>query len=252
MSIHHAFRNLVDLTVSPGAARRCSAARRPASACSSTTRARPRLGLQLWPGGAPAPGGDSFDIAPSRAPCISSPSRPVSAAGCSSPPAPGNPPPLGLIRAWSLFQPDQRCLVYPRRPSMPHPAPRRRRPPRQHRPRTRPRRLRRAAPSPDERLAPPRRLEERRPRRPGAPRSSMAAAASGLAGLATCRPARASKPASRSSPAGSSMPTPPASNTACACRASSSPPATAAPTATPASPPSPFFGLPTAHAQPAS
>lgn len=114
VSIHHAFRNLVNLTVSPG--------RSEAVFCGEAARfgvqfhnpgLRPRLGLQLWPRGA-RPDGDSFDIAPQSG-AVQCVAVPTHQRGWLQLPRLHleTRHPLGLIRAWSLFQPDQRCLVYP-------------------------------------------------------------------------------------------------------------------------------------------
>lgn len=114
VSIHHAFRNLVDLTVSPG--------RSEAVFCGEAARfgvqlhnpgLRPRLGLQLRPRGGSSDAA-AFDIAPeaSSMPVVAIPTHrrgwlPLPRLHLET------RHPLGLIRAWSLFQPDQRCLVYP-------------------------------------------------------------------------------------------------------------------------------------------
>ncbi|WP_374242790.1 DUF58 domain-containing protein [Zoogloea sp.] len=114
VSIHHAFRNLVDLGVSAG--------RSEAVFCGEAARfgvqfhnpgLRPRLGLQLWPRGA-RPDGDSFDIAPQSG-AVQCVAVPTHQRGWLQLPRLHleTRHPLGLIRAWSLFQPDQRCLVYP-------------------------------------------------------------------------------------------------------------------------------------------
>jgi len=115
ISIHHAFRNLVGLSISPG--------RSEAVFCGTPARfgiqlhndgQRPRLGLQLWPSATPERLNAPFDI-----PSDGGTTQKV----CVATLARGWQPlprltletrhPLGLIRAWSLFQPDQRCLVYP-------------------------------------------------------------------------------------------------------------------------------------------
>ncbi|MCK6393715.1 DUF58 domain-containing protein [Zoogloea sp.] len=117
VSIHHAFRNLVGLSVTPGKAE--------AVFCGSPARfgiilnnpaLRPRQGLHL---------------ASSRASEALHSAAPFDIEACSSTvqdihlathhrgwlPLPRltleTRYPLGLIRAWSLFQPDVRCLVYP-------------------------------------------------------------------------------------------------------------------------------------------
>lgn len=114
VSIHHAFRNLVDLTVSPGRSEAvfCGEAARFGVQLHNPGR-RPRLGLQLWPSGR-TPGDDSFDIAP-QAGAVHFVAIPTHHRGWLQLPRLHleTRHPLGLIRAWSLFQPDQRCLVYP-------------------------------------------------------------------------------------------------------------------------------------------
>lgn len=116
VSIHHAFRNLVDLSVTPGRAEPvfCGSPARFGILLHNATL-RPRLGLNLQPTDAVHTArGATFDIQPEtispqeviidthtrgwlQLPRLTLETR----------------HPLGLIRAWSLFQPDLRCLVYP-------------------------------------------------------------------------------------------------------------------------------------------
>lgn len=116
MSIHHAFRNLVDLSITPG--------RVEPAFCGTpvhfgvvldNTGTRPRTGLQLRPTRLkPATETEPFDLpAASRIQqyvAITSPQR-----GWLQLPrlTLETQHPLGLIRAWSLIQPDLRGLVYP-------------------------------------------------------------------------------------------------------------------------------------------
>lgn len=115
ISIHHAFRNLVDLTVAPG--------RSEAVFCGEPARfgivlgnpaLRARVGLEMWPSATPAARTAPFDI-----PAAGGTTQAIAVATTTRGwlPLPRltleTRHPLGLIRAWSLFQPDQRCLVYP-------------------------------------------------------------------------------------------------------------------------------------------
>ena len=116
VSIHHAFRNLVDLSVAPGRAEPvfCGSPARFSILLHNTTL-RPRLGLNLWPTGAAHTASSApFDLPPEaigvQEIAIDTHTRGwlqlprLTLETCH---------PLGLIRAWSLFQPDLRCLVYP-------------------------------------------------------------------------------------------------------------------------------------------
>ena len=129
ISIHHAFRNLVDLSISPGRSDAvfCGGAVPLAWYC-TTRPAPPRLGLKIWPTGVPNGGAPSISPEASAAPPW--PSPPTFAAGCGSPPHPRNPSPAG---AGPGLEP------VPARPAMPRslpapeadaPCPRRRSPPR--------------------------------------------------------------------------------------------------------------------------
>jgi uncharacterized protein (DUF58 family) len=117
ISIHHAFRNLVGLSIAPGKAEAvfCGAPARFGIVISNPAL-RPRQGLRLAPSG----GAEAIQRA-----------EPFDLAACSSAVTDihlathhrgwlalprltlETRHPLGLIRAWSLFQPDVRCLVYP-------------------------------------------------------------------------------------------------------------------------------------------
>lgn len=117
ISIHHAFRNLVGLKVEP--------ARAEAVFCGTPARftlllgnpaLRERHGLRLGPAGERNALRDlvPFDLPP----CASTPasvSLDTTRRGWLRLPRLRleTRHPLGLIRAWSLFQPDARCIVYP-------------------------------------------------------------------------------------------------------------------------------------------
>lgn len=116
MSIHHAFRNLVDLSIAAG--------RVEPVFCGTLARfgivldnpgLRPRVGLQLWPTRTKRDASDAlFDIAPES--CTQQEvALATTTRGWLQLPrlTLETRHPLGLIRAWSLFQPDMRCLVYP-------------------------------------------------------------------------------------------------------------------------------------------
>ncbi|HPI59582.1 DUF58 domain-containing protein [Zoogloea sp.] len=117
ISIHHAFRNLVGLSITPGKADAVFCGN-PAQfgVVLSNPALRERQGLILFPTGTPDTLGDRqrFDIA-----ACGSTSQviriPTEHRGWISLPrlTLETRHPLGLIRAWSLFQPDARCLVYP-------------------------------------------------------------------------------------------------------------------------------------------
>ena len=115
ISIHHAFRNLVDLAITPG--------RSDAVFCGSPARFgillhnaahRSRLGLVLFPTQAPTLRTHPFDLSPERT-ATQEIAIPTATRGWLTLPrlTLETRHPLGLIRAWSLFQPDARCLVYP-------------------------------------------------------------------------------------------------------------------------------------------
>ncbi|HQA09753.1 DUF58 domain-containing protein [Zoogloea sp.] len=115
ISIHHAFRNLVDLAITPG--------RSDAVFCGSPARFgillhnaahRSRLGLVLFPTQAPTLRTHPFDLSPEST-ATQEIAIPTATRGWLTLPrlTLETRHPLGLIRAWSLFQPDQRCLVYP-------------------------------------------------------------------------------------------------------------------------------------------
>jgi hypothetical protein len=116
ISIHHAFRNLVGLSITRARPTLCSAATRRSSAWSSPTPRSGNVRACLFPTGTPDTLGDRqrFDIA-----ACGSTSQviriPTEHRGWISLPrlTLETRHPLGLIRAWSLFQPDARCLVYP-------------------------------------------------------------------------------------------------------------------------------------------
>lgn len=116
MSIHHAFRNLVDLSITPG---RVEPAFCGAPVCFGVVLnnpgARPRTRLQLRPTRIkPAAATEPFDL-----PAASQTQQHVAISSAHR----GwlqlprltleTYHPLGLIRAWSLIQPDLRGLVYP-------------------------------------------------------------------------------------------------------------------------------------------
>lgn len=116
VSIHHAFRNLVDLSIAPGRVEPvfCGSPARFGILLDNATL-RPRPGLNLWPTGTPPAARQApFDLPPetvsAREVAIDTPAR-----GWLTLPrlTLETRHPLGLIRAWSLFQPDLRCLVYP-------------------------------------------------------------------------------------------------------------------------------------------
>ncbi|MCK6373696.1 MAG: DUF58 domain-containing protein [Zoogloea sp.] len=125
ISIHHAFRNLVDLVISPG--------RSDAVFCGTPARfgvvlhnptLRPRVSLKIWPTG--VPNGDApFDV-PAEASAAPEVAVATHVRGWLQLPrlTLETRHPLGLIRAWSLFQPEQQCLVYPApeadAPPLPH------------------------------------------------------------------------------------------------------------------------------------
>lgn len=116
VSIHHAFRNLVDLSVAPGRTEPvfCGSPARFGILVHNTTR-RPRLGLNLRPTtAAPAVCAPPFDV-PSETVSTQEIAIDTQARGWLQLPrlTLETRHPLGLIRAWSLFQPDQCCLVYP-------------------------------------------------------------------------------------------------------------------------------------------
>ncbi len=117
VSIHHAFRNLVGLSITPGKAE--------AVFCGSPARfgivlnnpaLRPRQGLRLAPSGAreALASAAPFDLAACSS-VVTDIRLPTRHRGWLSLPrlTLETRHPLGLIRAWSLFQPDLRCLVYP-------------------------------------------------------------------------------------------------------------------------------------------
>lgn len=114
ISIHHAFRNLVELAVSPGRTEPVFAGT-PArcGVVLHNPSLRPRLGLKVWPVGHP---NDErpFDI-PATESHTCEVNIPTLRRGWLTVPrlTIETRHPLGLIRAWSLFQPDQQCLVYP-------------------------------------------------------------------------------------------------------------------------------------------
>lgn len=116
MSIHHAFRNLVDLRISPGRVEPvfCGTPARFGIVLSNP-ETRPRTGLQLRPTrSTPDTSAEPFDlpaagqtrqdvaIATTRRGWLQLPRLTLETHY-----------PLGLIRAWSLVQPDMRGLVYP-------------------------------------------------------------------------------------------------------------------------------------------
>ena len=114
ISIHHAFRNLVDLTVTPG---RCDAV-----FCGTPARfgvvlhnptLRQRIGLKIWPTG--VPNDDAPFNVPAEASAAHEVAVPTHQRGWQQLPrlTLETRHPLGLIRAWSLLQPDRQCLVYP-------------------------------------------------------------------------------------------------------------------------------------------
>ena len=118
ISIHHAFRNVVGLSITPGKAEAVFCGN-PArfGVVLSNPALRPRQGLLLAPSTSTArllPNIKPFDIAAcgSTVQDIHLPTRhrgwlPLPRLTLET------RHPLGLIRAWSLFQPDVRCLVYP-------------------------------------------------------------------------------------------------------------------------------------------
>lgn len=123
LSIHHAFRNLLALSIAPGRSEAvfCGAPAR-FGLIVSNPGPRARLGLVLRPGADPT---DPFDIPPGAS-VTRDIVLPTTRRGWQ--PLPRltleTRHPLGLIRAWSLLQPDQRCLVYPAperaAPPLPH------------------------------------------------------------------------------------------------------------------------------------
>lgn len=116
VSIHHAFRNLVDLSVAPGRAEPvfCGSQARFGILLHNATL-RPRLGLTLWPSSTTHTTREvPFDLPPEA---VSTQEVAIDTQTRGWLPLPRltleTRHPLGLIRAWSLFQPDLRCLVYP-------------------------------------------------------------------------------------------------------------------------------------------
>ena len=117
ISIHHAFRNVVGLSIMPGKADPVFCGN-PArfGVVLSNPALRERQGLSLFPTGTGNTAGEveRFDIAACgntlQVICI-----PTARRGWITLPrlTLETRHPLGLIRAWSLFQPDARCLVYP-------------------------------------------------------------------------------------------------------------------------------------------
>lgn len=114
ISIHHAFRNLVELSISPGRSEPVFAGT-PArfGVVLHNPTLRPRAGLKVWPVGHPNDD-RPFDI-PAAASCVCEVSVTTQHRGWLALPrlTVETRHPLGLIRGWSLFQPDQQCLVYP-------------------------------------------------------------------------------------------------------------------------------------------
>ncbi|MDD3354363.1 DUF58 domain-containing protein [Zoogloea sp.] len=114
VSIHHAFRTLIHLGVRAG--------RSPAvflgeaavfSVILDNPADRHRRGLQLWPTGSPSPE-ETFDLSPDTTQVIKITVATHSRGWLQLPRLTlESRYPLGLIRAWSLFQPELRCLVYP-------------------------------------------------------------------------------------------------------------------------------------------
>lgn len=115
VSIHHAFRNVVGLSIFPGRAEAVFCGE-PAhfGVVLGNPGLRPRLGLLLTPTTRPSAGGELFDIPPDTS-VVRDIELPTTARGWLRLPrlTLETHYPLGLIRAWSLFQPDLRCLVYP-------------------------------------------------------------------------------------------------------------------------------------------
>ncbi|KAB2966535.1 DUF58 domain-containing protein [Zoogloea sp.] len=115
ISIHHAFRNVVGLSITPGRAEPVFCGH-PAhfGVVLGNPGLRPRLGLRLVPTRHPQPGAALFDI-PGETSVVRNIELPTTARGWLQLPrlTLETHHPLGLIRAWSLFQPDLRCLVYP-------------------------------------------------------------------------------------------------------------------------------------------
>lgn len=116
VSIHHAFRNVVGLSIAAGRSEPVFCGQ-PAhfGVILSNPGLRARQGLHLSTGRhAHSPGAGPFDI-PGETSVIRDIELPTTRRGWL--PLPRltleTHHPLGLIRAWSLFQPDLRCLVYP-------------------------------------------------------------------------------------------------------------------------------------------
>ena len=127
VSIHHAFRNLVGLSIKPG---RCEPVFQGQTAhfgiIIHNAAPRPRLGLHLRPAGTPANAADEgFDI-PATGSLVQPVAVPALARGWLVLPrlCLETRYPIGLIRGWSLFQPDMRCLVFPAPEAAPPPLPR--------------------------------------------------------------------------------------------------------------------------------
>lgn len=116
MSIHHAFRNLVDLSVTPGRVEPvfCGAPAHFGVLLNNPTT-RPRVSLQLRPTRIePATTPEHFDL-PAAGQALQHVAIATTRRGWLQLPrlTLETQHPLGLIRAWSLFQPDLRGLVYP-------------------------------------------------------------------------------------------------------------------------------------------
>lgn len=116
MSIHHAFRNVVDLSIAPGHVEPVfSGAPARFGIVLGNPGTRPRTGLQLRPTHAPpTTATESFDL-PAAGQTRQHVAIATTGRGWLQLPrlTLETYHPLGLIRAWSLIQPDMRGLVYP-------------------------------------------------------------------------------------------------------------------------------------------
>ncbi|MBS0345170.1 MAG: DUF58 domain-containing protein [Proteobacteria bacterium] len=127
VSIHHAFRNLVDLSIEPGRVEPvfCGAPLHFGIVLDNP-EGRTRTGLQLRPTHAGRPVGEELFDLPATGRARQDVAIATTVRGWLQLPrlTLETHHPLGLIRAWSLFQPDMRGLVYPtpesHAPALPH------------------------------------------------------------------------------------------------------------------------------------
>ena len=124
--IHLSFRNLVGLSIAPGRVEPVFAGATASFGVLMTNPLpRSRLALRLWPARTGASPDEAFELPPDSQVRIS---VHVAAPQRGWLPFPRlqleSRHPLGLIRAWSLFQPDLRALVFPTPEADPPPLPR--------------------------------------------------------------------------------------------------------------------------------